>query len=684
MPEQSKAPLIQYLNFDLEISPAREDGYRLAVLDSPGGQAEAITQFPFSQNDIERYDDKLRIALLSAGVSQRLIPSSEEKAVQELGLKLLATLMRGQVQRCFARSLEIAAQQGKGLRLRLRIQPPELAALPWEYLYEPDQGEYLCLRRDTPVVRYLSLPQTIQPLEIQPPLRILGMVASPLDQEEIEIDTEQERLEQALQGLTRKGLVKLTWLESGDWRELQSALRDPWHVFHFIGHGRFNEQTDEGEIALCKEDGNTHLLGATQLARLLGNQRSLRLALLNSCEGARGGRRDIFSSTASILVRRGLPAVIAMQHKITNQAAIEFARVFYESLAEGLPVDAAVSEGRTAISIAFKRSLEWGTPVLYMRSPDGLLFQVQPGAQPAAQKEQGQAAPPKSAPRKRAAKPQEPAAAAPKPEQPQTPERKAPSVLTLASGVTMELVHVPAGPFLMGSSPEQVQRAVREMGADEKYLKDEQPQHTVELSEYWMGRYPVTNRQYQAFVQATNRTAPRHWKGGKIPAGKEQHPVVHVSWHDALAFCQWASQASGQAVRLPTEAEWEKAARGTDGRTFPWGEERPDEKRCNFGGKVGDTTPVGRYSPQGDSPYGCADMAGNVCEWVADWYDKGEYAQRAQAVPRDPQGPQRETFRGLRGGSWGSSDNDVRSANRVDYPPVITYYYDGFRCLRSG
>ena len=157
------------------------------------------------------------------------------------------------------------------------------------------------------------------------------------------------------------------------------------------------------------------------------------------------------------------------------------------------------------------------------------------------------------------------------------------------------------------------------MGSDPKVDKDafgdEQPQHRLYLPEFYIGKYPVTNEQYAAFVKATRQAAPQHWKNGQIPAGKENHPVVDVSWKDAVAFCRWLSQASGKTIRLPTEAEWEKAARGDDGRIYPWGDKPPTKELCNFGGNVGDTTPVGQY-PAGASPCGALDMAGNVWEWT--------------------------------------------------------------------
>src|SRR5215203_4025356 len=150
--------------------------------------------------------------------------------------------------------------------------------------------------------------------------------------------------------------------------------RGPWHIFHFVGHGGFDAATEEGAIALSNEVGHMHLLRARSLAELLDDHYPLRLVFLNSCEGARGSESDAFSSTAATLVRRGVPAVVAMQYEVTDRAAIEFSRDFYEALADSLPVDAAVTEARAAVSM--DSILEWGTPVLYMHSPDGRIFDV--------------------------------------------------------------------------------------------------------------------------------------------------------------------------------------------------------------------------------------------------------------------------------------------------------------------
>ena len=231
-----------------------------------------------------------------------------------------------------------------------------------------------------------------------------------------------------------------------------------------------------------------------------------------------------------------------------------------------------------------------------------------------------------------------------------------PNVL-LRHRLGFEWVTVPAGEFTMGSND----------------YGDEQPIHQVYLSEYQIARHPVTNAQYELFVKANSYAAPNHWENGKIPPGKENHPVVNVTWEDAQAFCTWAG------VRLPTEAEWEKAARGTDGRKYPWGNEPPTMELCNFNRNVGDTTPIGSY-PKGASPYGVLDMAGNVWEWVNDWYD-GSYYSQSPSV--NPQGPASGTRRVLRGGAWNYGDNYVRSAVRDFVGPVYWNLYNGFRCVRS-
>ena len=369
--------MADYLDFDLHIGAGQGQEYPVRVLRSPAGEMQSILVFPFDPHTLERYQDKLRIALLSASGQQRQFLTPEERSMQEFGTALFKALFGNELRSCYDISWERAAQQSKGLRLRLHIEAPELAALPWELLYDPRQAEYICLSQHTPLLRYLDLPQAVQPFKVPPPLRILGILASPQGLPELDLQGEKMRLERALADLQRRGLVQLEWIEQGTWRSVQRALRrGPWHIVHFIGHGRYDAQRDEGQLALVGSNGGVQPLGARQLALLLADHAPLRLVVLNACDGGRSGGYDIFSSTASILVRRGLPAVLAMQYAISDRAAIELSRVFYESLADGLPVDAAVAEARKAIRLARPDSLEWSTPVLFSRAADGVLFDL--------------------------------------------------------------------------------------------------------------------------------------------------------------------------------------------------------------------------------------------------------------------------------------------------------------------
>jgi formylglycine-generating enzyme required for sulfatase activity len=193
---------------------------------------------------------------------------------------------------------------------------------------------------------------------------------------------------------------------------------------------------------------------------------------------------------------------------------------------------------------------------------------------------------------------------------PQPPKESSTTRLPFAP----EMILIPAGEFLMGSDPQK----------DRSAQDDEQPQHLLYLPDYYLAKTPVTNAQYAAFMQAIRYTQrrylimgkpPRHWIKGKPPSGKEDHPVVHVCWYDALAYCRWLSEVTGKSYSLPSEAEWEKAARGADGRIYPWGDHW-DATRCNSKeGDQGNTTPVGAY-PEGASPYRLLDMTGNVWEWT--------------------------------------------------------------------
>lgn len=364
---------MEYLDFDIEVGPGHAESYPAAVLNSPAGQAQATLDWPFKAQELESYLQQLQFALFASDAIRR----KAARAMQKFGQRLFDALFVDDLRGCYDVSRMLAGQKNAGLRLRLRISPSELAVVPWEYLYDSRLGEYLCLIKQTPLVRYLALPQPIQPLKVRQPLRILGMIASPKDQPALHIQREQAYLEEAIRNLIAEGLVELTWLSGQTWRDLHQAMQGgPWHIFHFIGHGTSDPSSGDGVLMLAKETGETDLQSAQQIGRLLGDHHSLRFIVLNACQGAQSDTQELFSGTATTLARRGIPAVLAMQYKITNSAAIELTRSLYAALAGGLPVDEAVTEARKAISFSTANSLEWGTPVLYMRSPDGVLFDL--------------------------------------------------------------------------------------------------------------------------------------------------------------------------------------------------------------------------------------------------------------------------------------------------------------------
>ena len=206
------------------------------------------------------------------------------------------------------------------------------------------------------------------------------MISSPSDYPTLDVEREWSVLQEALQDVQRDGLVVAERLERPSLAALQRRLRrGQYHIFHFIGHGTFDEATQDGVLLLEDDAGRGHVVSGQELGTLLHDHRPLRLAIINACEGARSARSDPFAGTAQSLVQQGVPAVIAMQFEISDVAAIAFSHEFYGALADGYPVDGALAEARKSI-FARVPDVEWGTPVLFMRSPDGRIFDLAPAA----------------------------------------------------------------------------------------------------------------------------------------------------------------------------------------------------------------------------------------------------------------------------------------------------------------
>ncbi|MGB0385481.1 MAG: CHAT domain-containing protein [Ardenticatenaceae bacterium] len=356
---------ISYLSFDLLID--RVGGAFCArVLSSPVGQA----RHDFDLSSVERYfDQKGR---------------RSGKLLTMFGGQLFEAVFGGEVLMAFRRSLDEAERQQAGLRILLRLgEVPELARLPWEYLRDESRQRFIGLSKKSSVTRYLALPEGEKALVVQSAVRILVVLSNPLDEPPLDVHLEWQNLQKALGKVVEEGRVVLDRLENGTFAALQSQLgKKTYHIVHFVGHGAFDDAEQTGLLLFEDAQGFSDRVPANHVANLLHDQPSLRLVLLNACKGARSSRSNPFVGMAASLIQQGMPAVIAMQFDITDQAAITFAHKFYQAIAENQPVDAAVTEGRRAIYYR-PNELEWGTPVLYMRAPDGYIFDVQaPSAAP--------------------------------------------------------------------------------------------------------------------------------------------------------------------------------------------------------------------------------------------------------------------------------------------------------------
>jgi len=368
-------PQRSYLDFDLLIESAGPGRYRARVLASPAGESRPVpVEMPFSDLEFENL-------LLRVGQPRRhavrSLNSPEVEAVRDFGGRLFDAVFHDQLRATLDASVQQVESADAGLRIRLRLaDSPELSDLPWEYLYDRDARRFLALSEWTPVVRYLDLASRIRPLSVHPPLRILVMAASPTDFDPLDVKAEWARVRDALRDVRRTGRVVVERVRTGTLADLRrQLLHSEYHVFHFIGHGRYDPQAQDGVLALEGPNGRAQLISGADLGAMLHDHRSLRLALLNSCEGARGGRTDPYAGTAQSLIYQGIPAVVAMQFEITDGAAITFAHSLYEAVADGYPLDAAMSQARNAIRDQ-PNPVEWATPVLYLRAPDGRIFDV--------------------------------------------------------------------------------------------------------------------------------------------------------------------------------------------------------------------------------------------------------------------------------------------------------------------
>ena len=627
-----------YETFELRIQPGPNNLYEALVTRSLAGDARADFALPFGDDELSSFLWQTAGATRDFGAADDAGPPMD---VRDFGVRLYQAVFGGEVGVCLIRSLDEANRRGVGLRIRLRIDErlPVLADLPWEYLYAPELVRFLALSDDTPLVRYLEVPRSAQPLPISPPLTVLAVLSNPQDVEPLAVEREWALLQAALQGLEERNLVRLERLPAATLEALQIRLRNQTtggvHIVHFVGHGFFDDAQNLGGLIFEDEQRRSRVVLAATMGMLLHDHDALRLVFLNACEGATSGRSNSFAGVAQQLVQQGVPVVLAMQFPVSDRAAIALSQEFYRSLSDGLPADAALSEARKAIASQGK-GYEWGTPVLFSRSEDNRLIELPQGdRRPVIET---------------------------KPFEPQT-------------------VLIPGGPFSMGSD-------------DPASPAWEQSRGPVDLPDFRIGKVPVTNRQYAAFLRdKKDHAAPPGYFNREPPPVLLDHPVTSVSWHDATAYCVWLSEQTGRRYTLPSEAEWEKAAssagsgeRGAGSerkRRYPWGDEWADG-RCNAGSTG--TTAVTAH-PDGASAFGVEDLLGNVQEWTRSLWGS-QVTPPEFGYPYDPFDGREMTDPSKlpaqarlvhRGGSFKSTPAELRCTARGNALPDSKIAWRGFR-----
>lgn len=521
-----------------------------------------------------------------------------------------------------------------------------LHTIPWELLHDTTDiaKPYLAANRTTPFSRYVRGISLGRAVDMRP-LKLLVAVASPQDLPEdmapVEVEVEQSIISDAMADLTN-GQVDITLVEQPiTLDKLETLLASEiYHILHIVGHGRF--------LASYRGDGKPHafLYLATAantvkevmdtdfaaMLQRLGN-RQPQFIFLASCQTAKRPKADPFQGFAPALLKIGVPAVLAMQENIHIPTARTFTKTFYRELFRDGYVDLASNVARaTVLTNELHGSY---VPVLFSRLPNNRLLLPQANA---------------------------------------VFERLC---------FEPETVYIRAGKFWMGS---------------DEGTKYEAPKHEVELPAYRIGKYPVTNAEYAQFIRQTGRSVAPETKGfelaeiGQKPrSGLENHPVVGITWDDAVAYCHWLTTLTGRTYRLPSEAEWEKAARGIDGRTYPWGNAIPDKILCTFDKDQKSGTEKVSEHPEGASPYGCLDLAGNVWEWTNTcWGTQPSvttypYPYKANDGREDSKastGPYRE-YRICRGGSYTCKVTQVTCTTRTKIRANERSGERGFRIVQN-
>ena len=363
----------RYENFDLLVEATGDGTYRSRVAAGPvGAGASATFAMPFDATTLENL-----LLKLDPGRSQmrRAAADPRPRAAVELGGTLFDAVFGEEVLLAWTRSQDATRDAGEGLRLRLHLtDAPAIAGLPWELLFDRRTNSYPAQSERTPLVRYLEVAQPPQPLTVDGPLRILVVLASPTDLPELDVEAEWRRMQDMLATRVAAGAVQLDRLPSPTTTDLAAWLRShEVHVLHVIGHGDYDDAQQEGVLYFCDQYGRSVAVPPGVLGPYLHDHDPLRLVFLNACQSGRLGAADPFSGMAQRLVQQDCTAVVAMQFPISDGAATAFTGEFYAALADGMPVDQAVTSARKGLLAGY--AAEWATPLLYLNATDGQVFQ---------------------------------------------------------------------------------------------------------------------------------------------------------------------------------------------------------------------------------------------------------------------------------------------------------------------
>ena len=365
-------PIKPYTNFDLLINKTRNmNDFEVRVINSPAGQASSIFSFPFSETEINNF-------LLSVEKAQHNNRSLDHNisvnplTAKKVGEVLYKTIFCNEIAESFRASQAISQQSDQRLRIRLNLSnAPALIRLPWELLFNPSNNNYIGLSINTPIIRNLDIATLPKNHHVKGAFLVLVMISTPEDYSSLDSEKEWDKINNATQILQKQGKLTLKRIEPS-LPALQRELRkEAAHIFHFIGHGGYDQQEETGVLIFQDKNKKSNAVNGQYLGTILHDAKMLQLVILNSCDGGKTSSADHFSGVGQSLLQKGVSAVIAMQNKISDTAAIIFSHEFYSALADGFQIDTSVTEARKMIYSTGNEE-EWATPVLYMSADTAL------------------------------------------------------------------------------------------------------------------------------------------------------------------------------------------------------------------------------------------------------------------------------------------------------------------------